>query len=61
LIPASIVHGVTAGNIITLAAPNCQVKRPSGYQQNQGIAEWPLNLSPLPTGAGNDQFSLVLT
>jgi hypothetical protein len=59
-VPVSIVHGITAGNIITLSAPTSQVKRPTGYQNNQGVAEWPLGLSPLPT-SGNDQFSLALT
>lgn len=60
-VPVVITHGTVPGNIITLNAPTCQVKRPTGYQQNQSIAEWPLNLSPLPTDAGNDQFSIVLT
>lgn len=59
-IAAVIAHGVTAGNIVTITAPKCQVKRPTGYQNNQGVAEWPLNLSPLPT-VGNDQVSIVLT
>jgi hypothetical protein len=59
-VPVVITHGITAGNIITLSAPTCQVKRPTGYQDNQGIAEWPLGLMPLPTN-GNDQFSMVLT
>ncbi|ETR79292.1 hypothetical protein X566_01530 [Afipia sp. P52-10] len=60
-VPAIITHGTVAGSIITLTAPTCQVKRPTGYQQNQGVTEWTLNLSPLPTDAGNDQFSIVLT
>jgi hypothetical protein len=59
-VPVIIQHGTAAGNIITLTAPTSQVKRPTGYQENQGIAEWPLGLSPLPT-SGNDQFSMVLT
>jgi hypothetical protein len=58
--PVTIVHGTAAGNIITLSAPTAQIKRPTGYQNNQGIAEWPLSLTPLPN-AGNDQFSLALT
>jgi hypothetical protein len=60
-VAANLVHGTVAGNIITLATPYCQIKRPTGYQDNQGIAEWPLSLSPLPSGAGNDQFTLTLT
>lgn len=59
-VPAIVTHGITAGNIVTLSAPTSQVKRPTGYQNNQGVAEWPLGLMPLPT-SGNDQFSMVLT
>lgn len=59
-VPVSIVHGVTAGNIITISAPTCQIERPTGYQQNQGIAEWPLSLTPQPS-AGNDQFTITVT
>jgi hypothetical protein len=59
-VPALIVHGVEAGSTITVAAPNCQIKRPGGYQNNQGVAERSLGLSPLPD-SGNDQFSLALT
>lgn len=31
----------------------------SGYEEQQGIAEWPLSFSPQPT-AGNDQWKLTL-
>lgn len=56
----SLVHGTTAGNIVTLSTPAAEFKRPTGYQQNQGVAEWPLSMLALPN-AGNDQFSLALT
>ncbi|MBI1201493.1 MAG: hypothetical protein GC182_03175 [Rhodopseudomonas sp.] len=59
-VAVSIVHGTAAGNIVTIAAPTCQVKRMTGYEQNQNILEWPLPLAPLPD-EGNDQFSIVLT
>lgn len=59
-VAVSLVHGTAAGNIATLALPTAQVKRPTGYQNNQGLLEWPLNLSALPS-AGNDQFSLTMT
>lgn len=59
-VPVSIVHGTAAGNIITIAAPTCQVKRMTGYEQNQNILEWPLPLAPLPD-EGNDQFTITLT
>ncbi|ACF01851.1 conserved hypothetical protein [Rhodopseudomonas palustris TIE-1] len=61
LIPAEIVHGTVAGNIATIAAPTCQLKRPGAATNNQGIAERVLSLTPLPSGTGNDQFSLTLT
>ncbi|MET4199064.1 hypothetical protein ABIA95_003064 [Bradyrhizobium sp. LA8.1] len=59
-VAVSLVHGVTAGNIVTIAAPTAEFKRPTGYQQNQGIAEWPLSMLCLPN-AGNDQVSITLT
>jgi len=60
-VPAEIVHGTTPGNIVTIAAPSCQLKRPGAATNNQGVAERPLNLTPLPSDAGDDQFSLTLT
>lgn len=60
LVPVVITHGLVAGNIITVTAPKCQVKRPGAATENQGVAERVLNLSPLPD-AGNDQLSIVFT
>jgi hypothetical protein len=60
LVECEIVHGTVAGNICTINAPTSQILRPTGYQNNQGIAEWPLVLAPLPTN-GNDQFTMTLT
>lgn len=60
-VPFVTTHGTVAGKIATFNAPHCQVRRPTGVQDNQGVAEWPLSLAPLPTDAGNDQFSIVLT
>lgn len=59
-VAVSLVHGTAAGNIATLSLPTAQVKRPTGYQNNQGLLEWPLSLLALPD-TGNDQFSLTLT
>jgi hypothetical protein len=56
----SLVHGTAAGNIITIGAPTMQMKRPTGYQQNQSIAEWPLSAMALPD-EGNDELSIALT
>jgi hypothetical protein len=61
LVPVSIVHGTVAGNIVTIDAATAQLRRPGGYQNNQGVAEQALSLNMLPSSAGNDQFSLALT
>ncbi|MGD9767970.1 MAG: phage tail tube protein [Pseudolabrys sp.] len=60
LVPLSLVHGTVAGGIITVSAPKCQIRRPTGLQNNQNITEWPLQLAPMPN-AGNDQFTIALT
>ncbi|MEX0971526.1 MAG: phage tail tube protein [Paracoccaceae bacterium] len=57
---AALTHGTVAGSIVSLAAPKCQMKRLTGYENNQNVAEWPLEMVPLPD-AGNDQFTLTLT
>jgi hypothetical protein len=59
-IDVTLVHGTTAGNIITLNAPQAQMQRPGALAQNQGVTEWPLSLKPQPV-AGNDQWTLTLT
>lgn len=60
LVECEIRHGTAAGYIATLTAPACQVQRPTGYANEQNVAEWPLVLNPLPV-TGNDQWTLVLT
>lgn len=60
LVPLALTHGLDAGNIVSLNAPACQLQRPAGFEQQQGVAEWPLRLVPLPN-AGDDQFSIMLT
>lgn len=57
----NLVHGTAAGNIATLNAPLAQMQRPAGLENAQNITEWPLRMAPLPSGAGNDQWTLVLT
>lgn len=59
-IALSLVHGTTAGYIASLSVPTAQLKRLSGFENAQGIVEWPLELVPLPA-SGNDQWSLALT
>ena len=56
----SLVHGTVAGYIGTLSAPYTQLKRLSGFENQQNILEWPLEGVPLPS-SGNDQWSLALT
>ena len=58
--PIALQHGVTAGNRATLNVPLAQLQRPGGIEQQQNIAEWPLNFVP-QMNAGNDQWTLVLT
>lgn len=56
----SIIHGATAGNINTLAAPTVQLTRPK-MSQERGIAMQTLEGNLKPSVAGNDEFSLVQT
>ncbi len=56
-----IQHGTIVGRKVKIATPTSQQKRPTGIQQNQNIAEWPLAFTPLPTSAGDDQFKITLT
>lgn len=60
-VAVNLVHGIGAGNIVTLAIPAAQMQRPQGVENAQDIMEWPLSLMPLPTGAGNNQWTLTLT
>lgn len=59
-VPLVLTHGLGAGKIATLNAPLAQFQRPTGLAQQQGIVEWPLSMVP-QVGAGNDQWTLVLT
>jgi hypothetical protein len=56
----ALTHGTLAGRIASLAAPACQMKRLSGFENAQNILEWPLEMAVLPV-AGNDQWTLTLT
>jgi hypothetical protein len=53
-------HGQTAGNIVTFNAPTCNLDGPS-YADSDGVMMLNLPFMPVPTNAGNDEFSLVLT
>ena len=56
----SIIHGATAGNIVTFAAANVQLTRPK-MSQERGLAMLTLDGHLKPSTAGNDELSLVLT
>lgn len=53
-------HGTTAGNIVQLTANNCSIGAPS-YEDGDGIQHITLPIRPIPSGSGNNEFSLVLT
>lgn len=53
-------HGKTAGRIVTIEADKGVQRRFSGSTEQQGVEEWPLTFSPLPT-AGDDQWKITLT
>lgn len=56
--PLSLVHGITAGNIVALTAPKVQVIKPR-YGDDQGIAVLEMDLVPTPDD-GNDEFVITL-
>ena len=56
----SLVHGVGAGRITTLAVPEAVIQRPSGLKVQDNIVEWPLSLIPRAASAGS-QFTLAFT
>jgi hypothetical protein len=53
-------HGTTAGNIVTFNAPTSAFDSPS-FEDGDGIQHIKLPFRPIPTSAGNNEFSLVLT
>ncbi len=56
----SWTHGTTAGNIVTFTAPTCNLGSPE-YEDSDGIIMLKLPFMPIPTAAGNDEFTLALT
>ena len=59
-LPVQIVHGTTAGKIVTLDMPAMQLQRPTDLADVDGIVEWPLRGVPIPV-SGNDQLTLTFT
>lgn len=60
--PEAIVlsHGTVAGKRVQFDAPYAVVQRLTGYENQDGILEWPLSFSLQPS-AGNDQWKITLT
>lgn len=56
----SWTHGTTAGNIVTFTAPTCNLGAPE-YEDSDGIIMLKLPFMPVPTAAGDDEFTLALT
>ncbi|MGC9368710.1 MAG: phage tail tube protein [Paracoccaceae bacterium] len=60
-VAVQLIHGTAAGSIATLDIPTAQMQRPQGLEGTQNIKEWPLRMVPIPSAAGNDQWTLTLT
>lgn len=56
----SWTHGTTAGNIVTFTAPTCNLGSPE-YEDSDGIIMLKLPFMPIPTSAGNNEFTIALT
>lgn len=56
----SMVHGTTAGNIVTLTASNTQITEPQ-FSEQDGILMLGMKLTFVPGSSGNDEFSIALT
>jgi Phage tail tube protein len=58
--PLSVVHGVTPGNIVTISSATTQFDAIS-YGDSDGIQMIDAKLNFQPTGAGNNEWSIVFT
>lgn len=56
--PLSLVHGITAGNIVELAAPAVEIGKPT-QGQTDGIVNYSLPLSLCPV-SGLDELKLII-
>lgn len=56
----SFQHGQTAGNIVTFTASTCAFDSPTINEQDS-VTMITLPFRPLPTSAGNNEFSIALT
>lgn len=56
----SFQHGQTAGNIVTVTTATAAFDSPT-YEDGDGIQHIKLPFRPIPTSAGNNELSIVLT
>lgn len=56
--PLAMVHGLTAGNILEVKAPNVQIHTPT-YQDQDGILMLSAQTALMPGGTGNDEIELI--
>lgn len=54
-----LAHGTVAGKRVRFDAPYAVLQRLTGYENQDGIMEWPLSFSLQPS-AGNDQWKITL-
>jgi ABC-type uncharacterized transport system ATPase subunit len=55
-----LVHGTTAGNIITLSSSVVSLGNPA-YAEDQGVVMLNLPFTLVPTSSGNDEITLAYT
>jgi len=61
LVALSATHGITAGNIVMIAAPNAQLDpRDPGIDQDDNISMLSMSLLLTPSSAGNDEWSITV-
>ncbi|MES2987679.1 MAG: hypothetical protein V4808_07220 [Pseudomonadota bacterium] len=58
--PIVLQHGTAAGRRVKFEAPTAVQMRPSGFENQQGVLEWPLTFTPLPD-EGDDQWKITLS
>lgn len=55
----NVIHGLTAGNIVEITAPNAQVTTPK-YGNSQGILMLQCGLKLMPGSSGNDEYVITV-
>jgi hypothetical protein len=54
----SVLHGTTAGNQVTIVAPQVDITNPT-YEDSDGIQMLNIPYVAIPTTAGNDEITLT--